>query len=82
MGLLKSPIRIVLDASNPTADGRCEPPATFSKLYSGGGEEVAHSSVQPSQGSSPARTAFKYRMQDVIDENGHGDHLNDNTEAK
>src|SRR6185369_8715173 len=27
---------------------------SFSKLYSGGGENVAHSSVQPSQGSSPA----------------------------
>src|SRR5207302_9928032 len=28
---------------------------SFSKLYSGGGELVVHSSVQASQGSSPAR---------------------------
>ena len=35
--------------------------STVSKLYDGGGEDVAHSSVLPSHGSSPATTFLRSR---------------------
>ena len=47
------------DASDPTAAVGCGRSATSSKLYDGGGDVVVHSSVQASQGSSPAGLPFR-----------------------
>ena len=46
------------DASGPRAAGGCCTVGIVSKLYDGGGDVVAHSSVQASQGSSPAGCPF------------------------
>src|SRR5271166_6794240 len=41
----------------------------FAKLYSGGGEVVAHSSVQASQGSLPAGFPLKYDQTEFTTQN-------------
>src|SRR4051794_40647666 len=38
---------------------RCETTGISAKLYSGGGEEVIHSSVRASQGSSPQYSSLR-----------------------
>ena len=48
-------VRMLQVPQRPTAVHRGD----LSKLYAGGGEVVAHSSVQASQGSSPAGLPFQ-----------------------
>ena len=46
---------------------------TWSKLCSGGGEVVAHSSVQASHGLSPAGFAVAQAVEDIHDEDQHAE---------
>ena len=47
----------------------------LAKLYSGGGEDVDHSSVHASQGSLPASCAIEHGVEEVANENENGHRL-------